>query len=130
VAIYTGKLELTLFVRDLPSSVEYYQRVLGFSFTGYWSAEENRFVDDWASRAPADRAELQAGPNRIVLRQAEERPPSRTAEYSLEVEDLDLVHRRATASGGTAENPRVISNGARRFSLTDADGHVWHLFQS
>ena len=129
MAIYTGKLEITLFVRDLPNSVDYYQRVLGFSFTGYWNAAGKRFVDDWTSAASTDRAELQAGPNRIMLRQAEERPLSPTAEYSLEVEDLDLVHRRATASGGAADIPRLASNGARRFTLTDADGHVWHLFQ-
>jgi uncharacterized glyoxalase superfamily protein PhnB len=128
--MYTGKLQITLFVRDVPESVEYYQRVLGFSFSGYWSPAAQRFVDTGSMIESTDRAELLAGPNRILLRKAEAQSALRAAEYSLEVEDLDLVHRRAVASGGLTDRPSVVSNGDRRFTLTDGDGHVWHLYQS
>jgi len=128
--MYTGRLQLTLFVRDVPESVDYYQRVLGFSFAGYWSPAARRFVDNGTMVESTDRAELQAGPNRILLRKGRQPSISRAAEYSLEVEDLDLIHRRAVASGGSTDRPNVESNGARRFTLTDGDGHVWHLYQA
>ena len=128
--MYTGRLQITLFVRDVPRSVEYYQRVLGFSLSGYWSPAAQRFVDSGAMIDSTDQAELLAGPNKILLRTAPEQSIRRAAEYSLEVEDLDLVHRRAVASGGLTDRPSVVSNGNRRFTLTDGDGHVWHLVQS
>jgi uncharacterized glyoxalase superfamily protein PhnB len=127
--MYTGRLQVALYVGNVVRSVDYYQRVLGFTFVGFWDAEGLRFVDRWRSTAPPEHAELRAGDNPIVLQPDDGRERRGRAEYVLEVDDLDLVFRRARANGGRVVDPWVHCTGDRMFTLTDPDGHVWRLVQ-
>ncbi len=128
--MYVGRLQVTLFVRDVEASVEYYQRVLGFAFRGYWDPETHRVVEGWNRPEPPPFAEMLAGENRIGLRPAAHEPESSTVECALVAADLDVLYRRVRDNDADATQPTLQPWGARTFTVTDPDGHTWVIARS
>ena len=125
--MFGGNLSVTLLVEDLGRSVEFYQRVLGFTLVGYWSPVRGKTVQVWHEPGSPRRATLQAGRSVVGLRADDAGRDGSTgsAECSIEIEDLDLLHRRVRDHGGRATRPALDAEGSRWFEVSDPDGHVW-----
>lgn len=126
----TGRLQVTLFVSDVLKSVDYYRNVLGFEFNGYWNPKTQGVEQEWGHDEPPEYAEVLAGENRIGLRPAQGPVQPGAVECSLEVTGIDHLHEQVRVRGGQATLPADQPWGARTFTTSDPDGHLWLFLES
>jgi len=127
--MYTGRIQVTLLVTDVARSVEFYQEVLGFGFSGFWDGQNREIVQFWTEELSPEYAEVFAGDNALGLRKAGRLITAGTAECSLEVQDVDRIHRSALRMGIDIPEPVDQPWKARTLSVRDPDGYLWHFFE-
>jgi predicted enzyme related to lactoylglutathione lyase len=125
--MYTGELQLNLLVPDVVASVDFFQRVFGFSFHGYWDPAARLAVSEWTGPGQPDYAEVRAGNARIGLRPGGHHAPARAPEFALSVTNAAEAERRLRDAGGAPTTPEVQPWGATMFSATDLNGYRWHF---
>lgn len=100
---------LTLHVRDVEQSRQFYRRIPGFKE---------------AAHRPGQFALFQVGAGYLGLLQL----PKPGFHIEVGVSDLDLLHRRLLAAGlEPAGEPRQRSWGERTFNLVDPDGNLLEM---
>lgn len=126
--MFTSPVQITLQVRDVPESVDYYRRAFGFSFQGFWDPAARGVVVEWTAADQPAYAEVRAGESRIGLRPG---PAAGTnsIELALTVDDLDDHCARVRAAGGTITDPERQRWGARMATAIDADGYRWNFLE-
>ena len=129
-SMFTGDLQANLRVPDVVASVEYFRRVFGFSFQGYWHPETSRAVPEWTGPGQPEYAEVRAGNAKIGLRPGGHRAPSRAPEFALTVTNADETARHIREANGDPTTPEMQPWGAKMFSATDLDGYRWHFTQA
>jgi predicted enzyme related to lactoylglutathione lyase len=125
--VYTGELRVNLLVPDVVSSVEFYERVFGFTFQGYWDPAARRSVPAWAGPGQPEYAEVGAGNARIGLRPGGSPAPSRAPEFALHVLSAEATAKRIREAHGNPTTPALQPWGATMFSATDLNGYRWHF---
>ncbi len=73
-------------------------------------------------------AEVKIGDSHVMLGEASEQHPATQSHLHLYVKDVDAVHKRATAAGGTSTRaPQDMFYGDRTGSVRDFAGNTWHI---
>ena len=128
--MYKGHVSAMLYVSDLKLSVDYYRDRLGFGFNGYWDHVNERITDDYEEAGEPGYASVEVGESKIGLHvDPDFKPGHNRFELHVEVEDADKVYEKLSARGVDATEPEDQPWGARMFSVTDPDGHVWDFLQ-
>lgn len=125
--MYTGALQLNLLVPDVVASVDFFVRVFGFSFEGYWDPALRRAVPEWPGPGRPTYAEVRAGSSRIGLRPDGHPATSRAPEFALSVLNAEEAARRIRDADGRPTTPEIQPWGAKMFSATDINGYRWHF---
>jgi uncharacterized glyoxalase superfamily protein PhnB len=72
--------------------------------------------------------ELKIGDSRVMISEATEQYPAMPAMLHLYVPDVDAVHKRAMAAGGTpVSEPSDQFYGDRGGGVKDPSGNYWHI---
>ncbi len=121
--MFAGSLGVVLFVEDLPRSVEYYRRVLGFGFIGYWDPRNQCLVRTPREAPGSNLAKLYVGEISLDLHLAP--APQYGAGFEVEVTDFDAYLRQVREQGGEPEEPVEDLQGVRRFTVADPFGYAW-----
>ena len=128
--MYKGHISAMLYVSDLERSVDFYREKLGFGFTGYWDDVNHRVTDDYDEANRPGYASVEVGESKIGLHlDPEFEAGSRRFELHVEIDDADALHAELSGQGLELTEPKDESWGARMFSVTDPDGHVWDFLQ-
>lgn len=128
--MYQGHVSAMLYVSDLKRSVEFYRQKLGFGFTGYWDDENERVTDDYEEAGEPGYASVKVGESEIGLHlDPDFEAGPRRFELHVRVDDADAVYEELTDRGVDATEPADQPWGARMFSVTDPDGHVWDFVE-
>jgi predicted enzyme related to lactoylglutathione lyase len=128
--MYRGELQANLLVPDVVASVDFFRRVFGFSFQGYWDPVAKRDVPQWPGPGEPQYAELRAGNARIGLRPGGGMAPLRAPEFALSVLNADETANRIRNANGNPTTPEVQPWGAKMFSATDLNGYRWHFTEA
>lgn len=127
--MYTS-MSVMLYVRDLEASVNFYASQLGFGFKGYWDSVNQRVTAEFSQANDPAYAEVTFGDFRVALHVDREFVRTRSAfELQVGVKDVDALHAQFVAAQVPVRPPQDFPWGARMFSLTDPDGHVWNFSQ-
>lgn len=121
--MFAGSLGVVLFVEDLPRSVEYYRRVLGFGFIGYWDPRHSCLVRTPREAPDSNLAKLYVGEISIDLHLASS--PQYGAGFEVEVTDFDVYLQQVREHGGEPSDPEEDLQEFRRFTVADPFGYVW-----
>jgi uncharacterized glyoxalase superfamily protein PhnB len=127
-AMFEGaSLQVTLAVPKVVASVEFYRKVFGFHFQGYWDPVARRALQEWTSAAQPEYAEVRAGESRVGLRPGGGRFDG--VELSLTVSDSSALFEQIRRAGGDPTAPAVQTWGAKMFSATDLNGLRWNFME-
>lgn len=127
--MFKGNLQITLSVRNVVHSVEFYQNVLGFDFRGYWDPVHDDVVDVWQGEVQPEYAEVYVGENRVGLQPSSNGIQPGAAEFALRVDDVDRLYQSVLEAGVHATPPVNERWGSRHLTVQDPDGHIWHFLQ-
>lgn len=114
-------LSVSLTVRDLEASIDWYQHAIGFVVDQTWENDDGRTVG----------VMLKAGSVRVMLNQDDGAKGSDRAKgvgFSLHfttTQDVDQIAERVMAEGAVLESPPADTPwGTRSFRVRDPDGFV------
>ncbi len=126
-ARYAGPLHVLLYVSDVPASVQYYRRVFGCEFKGYWDPVKRRAVDEWTLPTQPEDAEIRIGTSRIGLQPANVggRVPTSGLGLAVPVSSAALQARTIRDNGADAADPAPQAWGAQTVTTTDVNGIEW-----
>jgi uncharacterized glyoxalase superfamily protein PhnB len=128
--MFQGPISAMLYVSDLKRSVEFYAEKLGFVFDGFWDDVNHRVTMDYEEAGAPSYASLKVGETPIGLHlDPEFSPGKRRFELHVQVEAVDAYHATLSDRGVSVTAPKDEPWGARMFSATDPDGHVWDFMQ-
>ena len=118
-------LRLELFVNDVPTSTDFYSRVLGFE-TGDQNSPEFAAV---TSGAVGISLSLRSGmPGDHPVQLATNERPGRCVEFVLEADDIMATYERASSqSWPMSSELKHQSWGLTDFRISDPDGYYWRI---
>ena len=125
--MFRGRLSVTLYVYDIPESVDFYRWAFNFSFDGYWNPETGQMTDDWAQSGMPSYVELRAGENIIALQKVDEVCESARAEFRLEVIDIEGFYNHVCESGAEPGELTCEEGYWKMFTVSDPNGYTWQF---
>jgi catechol 2,3-dioxygenase-like lactoylglutathione lyase family enzyme len=120
-------------VRDLPRSLDFYVKLVGFKI--WFERPEERFAYLVLDDAHLMLEEA-AGPGRRFRTAPLEHPYGRGVNFQIKVADAAALHARVVAAGLTPYLPveerwyrqNRIENGGRQFVIADPDGYLLRFY--
>lgn len=124
---FTGEILPVFYVRNLPASVVFYQK-LRFRFDHYYDHHTGGSISEWKYDDSPLYAEMWSGEHRFALHQASA-PDSLVVggmRHYFGVRDVDAHYAKVKGNGIKASDI-VDRPWMRMFTVTDPDGHVLYF---
>lgn len=120
-------LGVMLYVKDIEKSVDFYQRILGFHFSG-WRTETGSTAASFLAAGSPQYVELDADVATISLHRRDAQPIGGGVIFHLRVSELETIVRHLQETHIEFHGPTRQPWGWTTITVMDPDHHEWTIY--